>query len=236
MIRDWIHRLKHRNKDLNAEDQAYLASLNEPMDINPIALTEARLLVVDLETSGLNIDKDVIISVGAIGIDKQGMALAQTLDKTIDQNIDVTEAIIVHGITPSDMERGDSFPEVLLDLLELAHGAPIVAHHAWFEKRMLTRALREQFGLELALPFIDTAELAPALFPDADTGDNSLDHWLDHFRISVHDRHKAFADAFVTAELMLVLLDKAMANGMKTVGELVETMEQVRKLARLKQP
>lgn len=39
-----------------------------------------------------------------------------------------------------------------------------------------------------------------------------------------------------TAELMLVLLDKAMANGMKTVGELVETVAQTRKLARLKQP
>jgi DNA polymerase III subunit epsilon len=62
-------------------------------------------------------------------------------------------------------------------------------------------------------PWLDLAELAPALDPKA--GLKSLDEWLNRYDIRVSARHSAAADAFATALLAARLLPEARRQGAK---------------------
>ena len=50
----------------------------------------------------------------------------------------------------------------------------------------------------------------------------SLDHWLDYFNIHIPQRHNASADAMATAEIALILLNRAQRIGLTTFDELAQ--------------
>ena len=63
---------------------------------------------------------------------------------------------------------------------------------------------------------LDLARLAPALDPARGRLRRTLDDWLQEYRIEVRGRHDALADAFATAQLLLVLLAGAQRQGFTT--------------------
>jgi len=65
--------------------------------------------------------------------------------------------------------------------------------------------------------WLDLAQLAPALHPDRARERRSLDDWLKAFEIPSPSRHDALADAYATAQLLLVLLADAERQGIGTV-------------------
>ncbi|NWB64129.1 3'-5' exonuclease, partial [Pseudomonas sp. F1002] len=64
-------------------------------------------------------------------------------------------------------------------------------------------------GYRLNHPFLDVADIAPLLCPDANIREAGLDDWITHFKLQVGERHHASADALATAELMLILFSRA---------------------------
>ncbi len=74
---------------------------------------------------------------------------------------------------------------------------------------MLTRALKDSLGYRLQHPFLDVADMAPLLCPQATLREAGLDDWIDHFKLQVEERHHASADALATAELALILFSRA---------------------------
>jgi DNA polymerase-3 subunit epsilon len=74
---------------------------------------------------------------------------------------------------------------------------------------MLGRALKDHLGYKLQHPFLDVADIAPLLCPQAHIRDAGLDQWIDWFKLEVFERHNASADALATAELALILFSRA---------------------------
>ena len=75
--------------------------------------------------------------------------------------------------------------------------------------RLLGRALKEHLGHKLQQVFLDVADIAPLVCPQANIREAGLDEWIDWFRLEVFERHNSSADALATAELALILFSRA---------------------------
>ena len=116
------------------------------------------------------------------------------------------ENILVHGIGRDEQLSGMAPEEACASFLDYVGTAPLVAFHAPFDRGFLARAMKTYVGLPFDNPWVDVAELAPALYPDLKG--RALDDWLQNFDITVDQRHHAASDAFATALLFVKLLAK----------------------------
>jgi DNA polymerase-3 subunit epsilon len=212
---------KTRGPILNLDQLQRRDRLPTPTPPGACPLGEQRLVVLDLETSGLDMRRDIVLSIGAVVIEKGGIALGNQFESTLLRPAQkVSESVLIHGIAPSELEAGEEPAEALLDLLEFIGDSPILAFHAGFDQRMLTRALKQALGYKLRHPFIDVAELAPMLCPGNRPRHNGLDEWCTHFGLQVLQRHHASADALATAEIALILFSKARRQGLDSLAAL----------------
>ena len=80
--------------------------------------------------------------------------------------------------------------------LILAHGAGAPMDSDWMTgmaERLAARGLnvlRFEFPY-MAHPFLDVADIAPLLCPDANIREAGLDDWINHFKLQVGERHHA---------------------------------------------
>lgn len=195
-------------------------------DVAPATpLGQLRSVVVDLETTGLRPRRDRILAIGALAVTGSSLRLGDTFAAVLRQPFSGSRAnVVVHGITPGRQAQGQRPRDALLDFLEFAGTAPLVAFHAGFDQAFLQRAVRRRLRTGLRNRFLDLAWLLPALVPDQPTHRRSLDDWLQRYEIHVHGRHTAMGDALATAELYLLALSLA-GDRAATLGDLLRLAE-----------
>lgn len=207
----WIERLFGKKAALTEDDAQRLAAweaLPSPHLHQPFG--EARYVVVDVETSGLNLAKDRLIAIGAIAVQGGRIAFADSFEVILQQKqVSDKENILIHGIGGTAQESGIPPVEGLLRFLEFAGKSPLIAFHVTFDQTMIRRALEEYLGLDFKRPWVDLAYIAPALHPHLARRYRALDDWMGHFCIQNYARHSALADAVSTAQLLQVLLPAA---------------------------
>ena len=71
--------------------------------------------------------------------------------------------------------------------MEFIGASPVLAFHAPFDQRMLSRALHDSLGYKLQHLFIDLADVAPLLYPDAGIRKGGLDDWVRYCGLQVQD-------------------------------------------------
>ncbi|MGX5217748.1 3'-5' exonuclease [Pseudomonas segetis] len=202
--------LTGRPTQLSGEQQHRLEQLAAPAALDTAILDQQRMVVVDVETSGLNVKRDQLLAIGAVVIENGAIDLAQQFECTLScENHKVSASVLIHGLAPSMIAAGTEPAEALLDFMTFVGSSPLLAFHAAFDQRMLSRALKQSLGYRLQHDFFDVAQLAPMLCPDAALEHAGLDSWTQHFGLQVQQRHNASADALATAELSLILLCKA---------------------------
>ena len=188
--------------------------------LNEQPLRQQRLVVVDLETSGLNLQRDQLLAIGAVVIEDAAIDFSQQFECTLRQpGHSAGPSTLIHGIAPSAVAAGREPAEALLAFMDFVGDSPLLAFHAPFDQHMLQRALRETLGYRLHHPFLDAAALAPLLCPQAPPY-KTLDDWLGHFGLHASARHHASADALATAELTLILFSQARRQGLDNLAEL----------------
>lgn len=187
-----------------------------------------RWTVIDCETSGLDIDRDRLISVGAVAVRDSRIVLDDRFEAFVRQEAPSPAGnILVHGIGGDAQCAGRPLAAVIAELGSyVADGVP-VGFHAPFDAGILRR-----HGLKLRHGWIDLATLMPSLFPEREARQSSLDHWLTQFAIELGQRHDALADALATAQLLLVALKEVKRRGLDTVEALRRTERDARWLAR----
>lgn len=168
-----------------------------------------RFVVFDQETTGLNPEKNHIVSIGAVAVEDGDILLGDVFEAVL--RVDApTGAVLVHGITPDQSRKGRDERETVEAFLGYVGPAVLVGHHVGFDCAIL-RAAAKRFGRNLPNPALDTMRVALALAEkelitlDPDTG-FSLDGLCRHFGIALHDRHTAPGDAFLTAQVFVRLL------------------------------
>jgi DNA polymerase-3 subunit epsilon len=197
------------------------------------ALQSTRWVVLDVESSGLDVRRDRLISIGAVTVRGDTLPIAESFEVVLRQaQVSRTDNILVHGIGGTAQRTGVSAADALLGFLAHAGKAPVVAFHAAFDTIMIGRALQEHLALKWSPRVLDLADLMPALFPQV-KGCRQLDDWLAHFGIGHYARHQALSDAFSTAQLLQVALAAAAARGLRDYLALDGLQRDQRALARL---
>ncbi len=185
------------------------------------ALEAQRLVVVDVESSGLDPRRDRLISIGAVAVTAGTVRLSDAFATTLRQERPSSGAnILVHRIGGSAQMEGRDPAGALADFLDYAGKAPLVAFNADFDRVFIERAARAALGVVPHGPWLDLAALAPALLPDLARNARALDDWLQAFAIENYARHDALADALATAQLLLPVLAAARIQGLATCARL----------------
>lgn len=187
-----------------------------------------RWIVVDVETSGMDIASDALISIGAVAMHDDGHVLpGDSIEIVIRQDqASSRENILVHGVGVEAQMNGVDPRRAIGMFTEYVSTAPILAFHAPFDRGFLARVIRFYVNQPFDNPWLDLAELAPALYPALHM--KSLDEWLSRFGIPVAARHSAAADAFATALLASRLLPEARRQGAGTFGKMMKIARNAR--------
>ena len=193
----------------------------------------ARFVILDTESTGLDARRDQIVSIGAVGSIYGELVLDDVCEifLPIAHN---TSAVHIHGITREmAAEHGVPEPEALKAFLRFLGDGIIVGHHIQHDVTMLEVACARHFGIP-TLPHlrVDTMDLTLRL---EDLGgmshhpferkDFSLDGLCRRFGIQPYDRHTALGDAFLTGQVFLKLLKRARRAGLLRLGQLTERYE-----------
>lgn len=187
--------------------------------------TQVRWVVVDCETSGLDVAHDRLLSVGAVAVRGGRIELADAFSRLVRQGTPSDSAnILVHGIGAQAQAAGEEAGRVIEDFAAYAGPGPLAAFHAPFDRAILERAAREQ-GLHWRRRWLDIAELLAVLFPARAKRRRGLDEWLNEFGIAHGARHDALGDAFATAQLLQVALEEARRHGFLSVHALLRAGE-----------
>ena len=204
--------------------QRYLDVLRPLPRETPVA--EIPFVVFDTETTGLNIRRDRMLSLGAVKVINWEMDLSKTLDLYIKQEaVSEPSAVEVHGILPVEREGSLEEEEAVLRFVDFTGNAVLAGHHISFDLAMVNAVLKRLTGGKLKNASIDTMLLArrllhPSINPGA--GTLSLDHLCRCYRIPADDRHTAAGDAYLTALLLMKLLARLEERGVRTLGDLLK--------------
>lgn len=222
--------LTRRHTALPPEQQRRRDALPAPAVPDDTPLNRQRLVVLDLETSGLNMNRDQVLSIGAVVIEDGAIDLGQQFECTI-QRVDhqLSPAVLIHGLAPSVIAAGSEPVEALLDFMAFLGDSPVLAFHAPFDQHMLARALKDSLDYRLQHPFFDVADIAPMLCEQVNLRQAGLDDWTRHFGLHAEERHHASADALVTAELALILFSHARRQQLDSPARLEQALGQWRR-------
>jgi len=178
----------------------------------------SRWVVIDCETSGLDPQRDSLISLGAVAVLDGRISPSEAFSATLRQaRPSGRDNILVHGIGGERQVAGEEPSAALSALLDFAADSPRAAWRAAFDRTVIARAAGAAGRTERGL-WLDLAELMPVLFPGRAPAEATLDRWLEAFSVAHRARHDALGDAYATAQLLQVALREAGRQGFATVG------------------
>ncbi|MET0917828.1 MAG: 3'-5' exonuclease [Burkholderiales bacterium] len=190
-----------------------------------------RYVVVDTETTGVDLKRDRLIAIGAVAVERNRIALHDCFETVLRQDKASGDAnILVHRIGGQTQLSGVEPRAGMLAFLEFLGKSPLVAFRAEFDQTMIERGMRSILGLPFHHPWIDLAFLLPALNPGTEC--RALDDWLRHFRLAGGERHRALGDAFATAQLLQIALVAADRVEMGDAAQLIAMQKAQRWLGR----
>ena len=181
-------------------------------------LTGLHSLVLDTETTGLDVERARIISVGAVRLDGTEIEAGGELSFLIDPGEPIPAASTkIHGLRDIDVVGAGSFADLVPSLKDAFTGRAVIGHHIGFDLAILANEC-SRAGVDWVLPpALDTGLLAHALNPNLpDASLETIAAWLG---VEIIDRHSALGDARAAAQIYLRLIPKLFATGVRTLAE-----------------
>lgn len=173
-------------------------------------------VVFDLETTGLNPEKDRVLSFAFIKVQQNEILLSEVFEGFINHESDQKlSSVEIHQITSEELKAGISEEAFIEKASQFMGDSVLVGHHVLFDVSCLN-ALRKKHQLEpLKNAMLDTAKLGARLSNPLISSSNpenklkSLDVLCKEFGIAPESRHSASGDTYTTALLFVQLLKKA---------------------------
>jgi DNA polymerase-3 subunit epsilon/ATP-dependent DNA helicase DinG len=173
-------------------------------------------VAVDLETTGLDPEREAIIEIAAITF--RGHDILDTFDSLVNPGRDIPPFISqLTGITNSMVADAPSLYALRIPLNRVLSDHVLVGHNVEFDLGFLREARLVRGNRR-----IDTVTLASILAPEAGRFSlGALAEFLD-FPSAGGGNHRALVDAEQTVELFLALRERALALSLTQLEELVE--------------
>jgi DNA polymerase III epsilon subunit family exonuclease len=164
--------------------------------------------VFDCETTGIDPERDEIVSFALLRLDADGAEFARSVYLVRPSQPIPAEATAVHGISDRDVARAPRFGELVPDLLRLLEGAVFVAHNAAFDLAMIRHELAAA-GCAYKPPAVAcTLEAFRLLEPLAPA--HNLEALCRAHGVEL-TAHNALGDSLATAALLRLILAEGLA-------------------------
>jgi DNA polymerase-3 subunit epsilon len=172
-----------------------------------------RFAVVDVETSGLDVQRHHILQVAVVLIDADGTVL-DTYSSLVRPRYGMYSRVgprHIHGISRWSLRRAPRPEQVLPHITRLIEGAVVTGHNVAFDVAFLERAA-QRAGVPLAIErTLCTLGLSRWLDPDRQRR-HRLTDLCDRYGITHARPHDALADALATAQVLPRLLAHVAAD------------------------
>lgn len=186
---------------------------------NPIAeantpLNEVEFIAMDFETTGLDSEKDEIITIGIVPFTLNRIYLNRAKHWTVRPRQKLDEnSVVIHGITHSDIMDAPDLSEIIEEVLNDLSGKIMVVHYRTIEREFLDQALKRRLGEGIEFPVIDTMEIESLIQSKLTSGfwnrlkrkkpeSVRLGQSRMRYGLPAYTPHHALTDAIATAELL----------------------------------
>jgi len=172
---------------------------------------------IDVESTGLNLNKDKIIEIAACKyVNGQ---LVDTFSKLVNPNIEISPFISnLTGIKNEDLINKPNFYEISDDFISFIKGFPLVGHNIQFDLNFINKELNASFNIYSQDYISDTYFLSRIfLFYSNSFKLSSLCESLD---IEIETLHRAEDDAINSAKLFLKLIDIIISVNVNSLNSL----------------
>ncbi|MCG8556216.1 MAG: 3'-5' exonuclease [Proteobacteria bacterium] len=189
--------------------------------------SDAPLVAIDFETTGLQPESDRVIEVGAACFDHG--TLSRLRQWLVNPGVPVSEeARKVHQIGDDELTQAPPFGHVLAELVPLLEGRVPVAYNAAFDRKFLQAECRRA-GFALAQPppalRSDVVWIDPLVWVrelERDQAGNRLTEVCERMGITLEQAHRAAGDAEAAGRVLLGLANRMPAR----YGELIRLQGQ----------
>ncbi len=207
---------KHKIKIIYGVE-CYLLDDGIPIVYNPNGQpADGEYVVLDIETTGLNSEKDRITEIGAVKI--KDSVIVDKFSSFVNPEMPIPNFIVkLTGITDEMVKSAPAIDSVLLKLLEFIGEAAVVAHNASFDLGFL-RHNAKQIGKNIGNPVLDTLQLCRSMFPEL--GKHRLNVVAKHLGVSLENHHRAVDDSKATAEIFIKCLEILKDKGIKSIDDI----------------
>lgn len=159
---------------------------------------------IDLETTGLDVRRDAVLSIAAVPVEGRVVRLSRALSLTVRGATDFRiEAMRHHRLRPGDIAGGSELRDAIDALLAAIGNRPILGYAVAFDLAILDRIVRSLHGFRLPNRVIELRDVHAAAWrrrhpehPDPDLRYEAVMHAAG---VPVLGRHSALGDAATTA-------------------------------------
>jgi DNA polymerase III epsilon subunit family exonuclease len=196
-----------------------------PADDRPLGLLrEGDFVAIDLETTGLDPQRDVPVSVAAVSF--QGGKPVLGFETLLNPGRPIPVAsTLIHGISDTMVAAAPRLDDVLDELDALCADRVLVGHGIAFDLAVLARARRDCRRPPLGNAALCTMRLAAALHPG--WSDVTLESVASRLGVPVTGRHTARGDAVIAGAVMVELIPQLTRLGHRSVGDALWLQDRV---------
>jgi len=183
---------------------------------------DLRYVIFDLETTGLSLNHDRVVSAAAYRVIDGRIALGDVFSSLVSPGRDIpSSAVKIHGIVPSMVDQAPSFAEVFEKFLGYLGTDILVGYHVRFDLHFLNIYMRQTHGFPVQNLVLDAQAMCRRVcFPahlrsyaGRMKGNQNLDTVAKHFGIEIQERHTALGDALATAMIFQRILIEIEKSG-----------------------
>lgn len=180
-------------------------------------IKEMSFCVIDLETTGGNQDKDKIIEVGLVKIEK--LKIKGHKNYLIRPNIAVPDFIQkLTSITPHKLQDAPQIEDIIDEIINFIGDSILVAHNTSFDIPFLNSELLRMGRPVLKNQSLCTNLMTKYLIPNL--LNSNLNYMCKIFGINHSKAHRALDDAMATAELLISYLNIFIAKDVAKINHL----------------
>jgi len=170
-----------------------------------------RFVVLSTETSGLSLEKDVILSIGTFSVIDNNILIGDSFETVIAQYRFFHENGISNEFTLETKMKKMVEADAITALVEFIGNSVLVGHHIDFDVEMINAALEKLECGRLKNEALDIDVMHRKLI-DSNNKQFSLDELCDIYKIPKSDRNSSSEDAYKIAILFLKLKSRLGLN------------------------
>lgn len=183
---------------------------------------DGEFIVFDIETTGLSVQSDRIIEIGAVRI--ANGEICETFGTYADPGTAISEEITkLTGITNDMVAGAPGQRDAVKMFLDFVGDRMLIAHNASFDMGFIRRACKDN-GFAFDNSYLDTVALSRYLNPELKN--HKLDTVAKYYNLEDFNHHRAYDDASILAKIFICMVEKMRSMDVNSFGELEKEMSE----------